>query len=525
MLLSGFSDQSRVHDPATIVIFGASGDLTHRKLIPALFMAYTQELLPKQFTIIGFARRDYDDEIFRGMMADSIKEFSRLPADDGDVQSFVQNIRYHKGDISSLDAYTELKDKLKDTEAYPENLLCYLSIIPDLFHTAVHNLQQAGLIREPDAEHWTRVVIEKPFGKDYASAMALNRELLDHLDESQIYRIDHYLGKETVQNILSFRFANAIFEPVFNRSYVDHIQITASETVGMEKGRGGYYDEYGALRDMVTNHLLQLLCLVTMEAPGDLSAESIRNEKVKLLNATKLDIRKDISDAVCRGQYAEGVDSHGNKINGYQQEDRIDPNSKTESFTAMRLNINNWRWAGVPILLRTGKRMAKKSTEVAVQFKVPPLQLFQQVECEGDVCDITRIKPNTLIFRIQPDEGIFLKVGTKRPGMRFVVEDVDMDFSYSGKWNQSLPEAYERLLLDTLHGDSTLFTRSDEVAAEWNVVQPILDNLDSLKPFAYPPGEWGVPEADWLFHGVEGAWRNGKTVKVSANPAFDSAKL
>jgi glucose-6-phosphate 1-dehydrogenase len=276
----------------------------------------------------------------------------------------------------------------------------------------------------------------------------------------------------------------------------------------MEKGRGGYYDEYGALRDMMTNHLLQLLCLVTMEAPGDLSAESIRNEKVKVLNAMRLDIRQEISDAACRGQYGSGIDEAGKKIKGYLEEDRIDPHSDTETFAAIRLSINNWRWAGVPILLRTGKRMAKKTTEVAVQFKVPPLQLFQQVECEGDVCDITRIKPNTLIFQIQPNEGIFLKVGTKRPGMRFVVEDVKMDFSYSETWNKSLPEAYERLLLDTLHGDSTLFTRSDEVEAEWRVVQPVLNEAAQLKPFTYPPGEWGMSEADRLFHGVEGHWRN-----------------
>ncbi|MDZ8117907.1 glucose-6-phosphate dehydrogenase [Pontiella agarivorans] len=525
MLFSGFSEQIRAHDPATIVIFGASGDLTHRKLIPALFVAYMQDLLPEPFRIVGFARRDYDDEIFRDMMEDSIRNFTRLPAAEETIRRFVEHLYYHKGDLSSPDSYAALKDRLAGA-AYPENHLFYLSIIPDLFHTTVHNLQKAGMIRDPEEEHWTRVVIEKPFGKDLESAIALNKELLEHLDETQIYRIDHYLGKETVQNILSFRFANAIFEPVFNRSYVDHIQITASETVGMEKGRGGYYDEYGALRDMVTNHLLQLLCLVTMEAPGDLSAESIRNEKVKLLNATKLDIREDITDAVCRGQYAEGVDSDGNKIKGYLQEDRIDPQSDTDSFAALRLSINNWRWAGVPILLRTGKRMARKTTEIAVQFKVPPLQLFQQVECEDDVCDITRIKPNTLIFRIQPDEGIFLKVGTKRPGMRFVVEDVDMDFSYSGKWNQSLPEAYERLLLDTLHGDSTLFTRSDEVAAEWRVVQPILDNLELLKPFAYPPGEWGVKESDELFLGVEGFWRNGRMEKVSgSNVALDSANL
>jgi glucose-6-phosphate 1-dehydrogenase len=508
MPVTGTIGESRVQDPVTIVIFGASGDLTHRKLIPALYIAYAQNLLPARFSIVGSARRDYDDEIFRGMLAESIKAFSRLPTDDETVARFVEHIHYHKGDISAPETYADLKQQFEEVETYPANRLYYLSTIPSLFETVVQHLKQSGLIAPPGFGPWTRVVIEKPFGKDLASAKALNAELLRNLDESQIYRIDHYLGKETVQNILSFRFANAIFEPVFNRSYIDHIQITASETVGMEMGRGGYYDEYGALRDMMTNHLLQLLCLITMEAPGDLSAESIRNEKVKVLNAMRLDIRKEISDAVCRGQYGSGVDAEGNRIKGYLQEDRIDPDSDTETFAAVRLSINNWRWAGVPILVRTGKRMARKTTEVAVQFKVPPLQLFQQVECEDDVCDITRIKPNTLIFQIQPNEGIFLKVGTKRPGMRFVVEDVKMDFSYSGTWNKSLPEAYERLLLDTLHGDSTLFTRSDEVEAEWRVVQPVLDNLNQLKPCTYPPGEWGMPEADWLFHGVEGHWRN-----------------
>jgi glucose-6-phosphate 1-dehydrogenase len=507
-LEGGIVGESRVQDPVTIVISGASGDLTKRKLLPALYIAYTRKLLPDTFTIVGFARRDYDDDVFRGMMAEAIKEFSRLPTDDGAVEQFVGHIHYHKGDISTAEAYESLKERLSDTEVYPENRIFYLSIIPSLFETSVRLLKESGLVALPDAEHWTRVVIEKPFGKDLESAMALNAALLNYLDESQIYRIDHYLGKETVQNILSFRFANAIFEPVFNRSYVDHIQITAAETVGMESGRGGYYDEYGAIRDMVTNHLLQLLCLVTMEPPGDLSAEAIRNEKVKVLNAAKLDIRKEISDAVCRGQYGRGVDEGGQPTKGYLEEDRIDPASATETFAALRLKIDNWRWAGVPIFLRTGKRMAKKGTEVAVQFKVPPLQLFQHVECDDDVCDITRISPNTLIFQIQPNEGIFLKVGTKRPGMRFVVEDVKMDFSYSGKWNKSLPEAYERLLLDTLHGDSTLFTRSDEVEAEWRVVQPIFDQMERLKPYSYPPGAWGMPEADWLFHGAEGEWRN-----------------
>lgn len=503
-----FVAENPVKDPVTIVIFGASGDLTRRKLMPALFLAFVRNLLPERFAIVGFARREYDDEIFRTMMAEAVKEFSRETTDAETIRRFVAHVHYFKGDIGDPQAYDSLRNMFADTKKYPENRLFYLSIIPSLFEVVVRSLKVSGLIAKPFAPSWTRVVIEKPFGRDLESAKALNAELLRHLDESQIYRIDHYLGKETVQNIMSFRFANAIFEPVFNRSYVDHIQITAAETVGMESGRGGYYDEYGAIRDMVTNHLLELLCLVTMEPPGDLSAEAIRNEKVKVLNALKLDIRSEISEAVCRGQYGAGFKEDGSKIRGYLEEERIDPVSQTETFAAMRMKIDNWRWAGVPIFLRTGKRMAKKATEIVVQFKVPPLQLFQQVECEGDVCDLTRIQPNMLLFRIQPDEGICLQISTKRPGLRFVVEDVKMDFSYSGRWTRALPEAYERLLMDTLHGDSTLFTRSDEVEAEWRVVDPILKNLDALRPSAYSPGGWGPPEVDGLFRGMQSGWRN-----------------
>ena len=497
-----------VQDPVSIVIFGASGDLTRRKLIPALYTAFLNNLLPSAFMIIGFARREYDDVTYRLEMTAALNDYARIQGSDEALAEFVSHIRYHRGDIEKPAAYQSLMAKLEDVSIYPENRLFYLSIIPSLFSTAVERLKVSGLITEPGGGAWSRVVIEKPFGKDLKSAERLNAELLHYLHESQIYRIDHYLGKETVQNILSFRFANAVFEPVFNRSYVDHIQITAAETVGMESGRGGYYDEYGAIRDMVSNHLLQLLCLVTMEPPGDLSAEAIRNEKVKVLNATRLDIRENISDAVCRGQYGSGMDDAGDPIKGYLKEDRIDPHSATETFAALRLHIDNWRWGGVPVFLRTGKRLARKTTEIAVQFKVPPLQLFQQVECDEDACDITRIKPNTLIIKIQPDEGIFLKISTKRPGMPFVVEDVKMDFSYSGKWSQTLPEAYERLLLDAMHGDSTLFTRSDEVESQWRVLQPIFDHMDELRPYSYTPCQWGLREADWLFHGVEGQWHN-----------------
>ena len=494
---------NQVKDPVTIVIFGASGDLTQRKLIPALFSAYQKKLLPEKFSIIGFARREYDDYKFRNIMKESILE----SFDDNEnlLDKFLLHIFYSRGDVASQDSFKAL-DSLIRKNKFADNRLYYLSIMPSLFETAVKSLYERGLISDPHSSNWTRVVVEKPFGKDLSSALELNNKLLEYLDESQIYRIDHFLGKETVQNILSFRFANTIFEPVFNRTHIDHIQITASETIGMEKGRGGYYDDYGALRDMVTNHLLQLMCLVTMDAPSDLSANSIRNEKVKILKSTRVD--DSISKAVFRGQYQSLSENSNEDIKAYLEEEKIKQTSKTETFIALRLMIDNWRWAGVPILLRTGKRMKKKTTEIAIQFKVPPLELFQQIECENEVCDITNIKPNMLIFQIQPNEGIFLEMGIKRPGMRLLVENVKMDFSYSGKWSGKLAEAYERLLLDILNGDSTLFTRTDEVEAEWKLVQPIIDQYDDIKPEKYMPKSWGLKEADSLFNGTNGKWRN-----------------
>ena len=499
--------QKRVSEPVTIVIFGASGDLTHRKLIPALYSAFIQKLLPDNFAIIGFSRREYDNLIFRKLMTDSLKEFLNISSDENNVELFMKHIFYHPGDISIYDSFISLKNFILKNKL-PSNHLYYLSIMPSLFESTVKSLKQANMISRSNSKSWTRVVVEKPFGNDLSSALLLNKNLLKFLDESQIFRIDHFLGKETVQNILSFRFANTIFEPVFNRSHIDHIQITAAEEIGMEKGRGGYYDEYGALRDMLTNHLLQLMCLVTMEAPADLSANAIRNEKVKVLRSAKIDKLNNINEAVFRGQYESKKNPDGTIIKSYHEEEKISPTSDTETFIAIRLMIDNWRWAGVPILLRTGKRMKKKTTEIVIQFKVPPLELFQQIECEDDICDLTDLKPNMLIFQIQPNEGIFLKMGVKKPGMRFLVENAKMDFSYSGTWNKKLPEAYERLLLDILNGDSTLFTRSDEVEAEWRLVQPIIEKFNELKPYPYPPDKWGVKEADALFNGTNGIWRN-----------------
>lgn len=489
-----------IEDPVTFIISGATGDLTRRKLIPALYTLFKDGALTKDFVIVGFARRDYDNLSFCKLMEESLREYSRTPVDETSLKAFCCHLCYHRGDLSDPAAYTELKAKF-DTGDLPANRLFYLSITPDLIDSTINNLQTAGLITPPHSKPWTRVVVEKPFGRDLQSAKMLNRALLNHLDETQIYRIDHYLGKETVQNILSFRFANTIFEPVFNRSYVDHIQITAAETVGMESGRGAFYDEYGALRDMVVNHLFQLLCLVTMEPPDGLDARSIRNEKMKILHALHLSGATKHHPSVCFGQYG------GNeKTIAFREEDRVAPISKTETFAALRMEINNWRWAGVPIYLRTGKRLAKKTTEIAVQFKTPPLALFQHVACKGDVCDLTGVKPNVLTFRIQPDEGIFLQVSAKRPSMQLVVESVNMDFSYAGKWNKSLPEAYERLLLDALRGDSTLFTRSDEVEAEWDVIDAVVADANGNDPFIYTPGSWGPTEADAIL--FSGTWKN-----------------
>lgn len=491
----------RIEEPVTFVICGASGDLTRRKLIPALYTLFKEKALVEDFAIVGFARRDYSSQDFCRLIAEALHEHSRTPVEETSLKAFCSHLSYHRGDLSDATAYAGLKAKF-DEGTLPANRLFYLSITPDLIEATVERLKNAGLITPPHSKRWTRVVVEKPFGRDLRSAQALNQALLGHLDESQIYRIDHYLGKETVQNILSFRFANTIFEPVFNRTYVDHIQITAAETVGMESGRGAFYDEYGALRDMVANHLFQLLCLAAMEPPDGLEARSIRNEKMKVLRALRLAPATKHHPAVCFGQY--GGDG---KTKAFRDEERVNPQSKTETFVALRMEINNWRWAGVPVYLRTGKRLAKKTTEIAIQFKPPSLSLFQHVACKGDVCDLAGVKPNTLTFRIQPDEGIFLQVSSKRPSLQMVVESVNMDFSYSGKWDKDLPDAYERLLLDALRGDSTLFTRSDEVEAEWEVIDTVLAGATDGDPFVYVPGSWGPVEADAIL--FPNVWKNG----------------
>ncbi len=379
----------------------------------------------------------------------------------------------------------------------------YLATDPEYFGPAVERLAGAELVhRQPDRP-WSRVVIEKPFGHDLASALALDRDVLRYLNHDQVYRIDHYLGKETVQNLLAFRFGNAIFEPLLNRQYVDHVQITVAETVGMEGRRGAFYDHAGALRDVVQNHMLQLLALVAMDPPATLKASDVGIAKLNVLRSLVQFHGGDVARRVVRGQYSAGtVDER--LVRAYRDEEAVDRNSTTESYVALRVNIENWRWAGVPFLLRTGKRMPHRLTEIAIQFKLPPLRLFQTIECEGDVCDLTEAQPTVLVFRIQPDEGISMSFSAKRPGMQFVLHPVRFEFDYGKSFHLQLPEAYERLLLDALRGDPTLFMRSDELQAAWEFATPILDAWREDPPPNFPnyaAGSWGPVEADRLFEG------------------------
>ena len=502
------SAESRVA-PFTLTIFGATGDLTRRKLMPALYALFSAGRLPDAFAVVGFARRDYDDASFRDWIGAAIREFAPDPPEAESLARFLRSVHYHRADFESdPEALEAFRARCAREAGWPANRFFYLAVKPDMFGPLVEGLAAAGLVRPPSAEAWSRVVIEKPFGHDLASARALNRRCLDRLDESQIYRIDHYLGKETVQNILSFRFANAIFEPLFNSRLVHHVQITAAETVGMENARGAYYDAAGAVRDMLQNHLLQLLCLAAMEPPAQMTADAIRNEKVKVLQSIVPPSPGCIETAAVRGQYAAGRVGDAD-VPGFREEARVRPDSKTPTYVALRLAVENWRWAGVPFYLRTGKRMAARATEIVFQFRTPPLQLFETVACVGDVCDLTRAKPNRLIFRIQPREGISLRFSAKRPGAAIQVEDVDMNFGYAETWRRALPEAYERLLLDVLRGDSTLFTRSDEVEAAWRIVQPLLDawerhDIGALYP--YPAGSWGPTQADCVFEHYDADW-------------------
>lgn len=508
-------DLGTVGERASVVIFGASGDLTARKLIPALFQLWKEGYLSSDSPVIGVARREKNHESFRREVAEGAASQARGEFNPEEWSRFEKQIFYIQHDISAPSTYPELSKKLLEIEE-PRNLggrLVYLATTPDLFVPAAVSMAQAGMIAAPGDAKWCRIVFEKPFGTDLVSSQLLSRTLNEILSEDQIYRIDHYLGKETVQNILLFRFGNSIFEPLLNRNHVDHVQITVAESQGMERGRGGYYDQAGALRDVLQNHVLQLLCLVAMEPPAMFRAKEIRDEKLKVLQALAPGNQYDLGQWAVAGQYLSSV-IDGKNVPGYLEEDRIPHDSRRETFAALDVRIDNWRWAGVPFFLRTGKRMPHRVSEIAIQFKLPPLHLFTTVECEGDICDLVGARPNTLVFRIQPSESISFVVSTKRPGMQYQIHPVQMDFSYEDQFKTHLPEAYERLLLDVLRGDSTLFTRSDELEAAWRFCTPILESWESSdrKPETYPAGSWGPAAADELLHRIGARWRKPKPV-------------
>ncbi len=483
-------------DPFVLVIFGASGDLTERKLVPAVYNLFREKLLPERFAVLGYARSEADDEAFRDAMRHAVETHSRTGVcDETCWTDFASRLHYHRGQYDDPADIAGLGKRLAEIDPGGDrqpNVLYYLATPPETFVPIVETLGEAGLAKRDDGGGmWTRIVVEKPFGRDLESALDLDRRLRRPFAENQVYRIDHYLGKETVQNLFVLRFANAIFEPLWNQKYVDHVQITVAETVGME-GRGGYYDRAGALRDIVQNHMMHLVSLVAMEPPLTLAADSIRDEKVKIVQALRrIDPDRAASDLV-RGRYTAGH-VKGDDVPGYTDEKGVEPDSRTETFAALRVFIDNWRWAGVPFYLRTGKRMPVRMTEIGIHFRPIPQVLFN--------ADPDRpVEPNVLAIRIQPNEGISMRFQVKVPGPAMRVEPFQMDFGYARAFSREPPEAYERLILDAALGDATLFTRRDEVEAAWRFLAPILDAAAAADapPPTYEAGTWGPKEADDL---------------------------
>jgi glucose-6-phosphate 1-dehydrogenase len=484
----------RPPEPCAMVIFGASGDLTKRKLFPALYSLAYRRLLPEKFAVVGVARTEEGDDEFRERMKEAVQEHGRDEFREDVWEALADGMRYVAtdfGDEGGENRVAEVLGELDEQRGAGGNRVYYLAVPPGAFETIVE-----AVGRRRSAEGWTRLIVEKPFGHDLESAHELNDLLHRHFDESEIFRIDHYLGKETVQNMLALRFANGIFEPIWNRQFIDHVQITVAESIGIE-GRAGYYESAGAIRDIFQNHLLQLLALTAMEPPIDFTAESVRNEKVKVLKS----IHTPGPKHVVRGQYGPGY-VQGEEVAGYRQEEGVDPSSQTETFVAAKLFVDNWRWADTPLYVRAGKRLARRETTIAIQFKRAPHPPFEELAAEG-------LRPNVLLIHIQPDEGVSLAIGAKVPGQGMQLRTVHMDFLYGGAFRTDMPEAYERLLLDCMRGEATLFTRADEVDEQWQLVDAIVAAWRRDRPSFpnYEAGTWGPPTSDELLQRDGRSWR------------------
>ena len=484
----------RTPDPCALVIFGASGDLTHKKLMPALYALAMRRLLPERFAIVGVARTEEDDDGFRNDMKEAVQKYGRDEFRQDIWDGLAENMHYVATDFADAGGEKRLAKLLEQLDTERElggNRVYYLAVPPPAFPTIVDVLG-----KERTAKGWTRLIVEKPFGHDLESAKQLNAMLLEHFTENEIFRIDHYLGKETVQNMLALRFANGIFEPIWNRQFIDHVQITVAESIGIE-GRAGYYDAAGAIRDIFQNHLLQLLALTAMEPPIDFTSESVRNEKVKVLKALHTPGPK----SVVRGQYGRGF-IEGQEVPAYRDEQGVPPDSMTETYVAAKLFVDNWRWADTPFYVRMGKRLARRETTIAIQFKRAPHPPFEETSAEG-------LRPNVLLVHVQPDEGVSLAIGAKVPGQGMTIRTVHMDFLYGGAFRTAMPEAYERLILDTLLGDGTLFTRADEVEEQWLLVDAIVAAWQRDRPGFpnYAAGTWGPPSAEDLLRRDGRSWR------------------